>query len=197
MSDALSAGLRARLLQTAREAITAHVQGARWTLSPEGEAELLQARCAFVSLKHAGNGELRGCVGRTDPRGPLLIAVADAAVAAACADPRFPPVTPEELCSLRVQISVLGPLADVRPEEVEVGRHGLVVCHQGRTGLLLPQVAVQYGWDRETFLSWTCRKAGLTPESWREMGCRIQAFTAEVFDETDEAQPEAPASGGR
>ena len=112
--------------------------------------------------------------------------VQECAVAAATEDPRFPPVSPDELSSLRVEISVLTPLVLIRPEEVEVGRHGLMIAQGRRRGLLLPQVPVEWGWDRETFLDQTCVKAGLPPSAWRH-GATLWAFTAEVFGEEEPA----------
>jgi AmmeMemoRadiSam system protein A len=110
--------------------------------------------------------------------------VAETAQAAAFDDPRFAPVTEEDAPLLTVEISVLSPLQPIRPEEVVVGVHGLVIAKNGRRGLLLPQVPVEWGWDRETFLAQTCLKAGLTPDSWSQ-DADLQAFTAEVF--SDEA----------
>ncbi|GAB4239771.1 MAG: TIGR00296 family protein [Deltaproteobacteria bacterium] len=135
---------------------------------------------AFVTLKR--KGRLRGCIGYTDPVAPLFRVVQECAVAAATEDPRFPPVSPEELPSLRFEISVLTPLFPIRPEEVVVGRHGLMVTRGRMRGLLLPQVPVEWGWDRETFLDQVCAKAGLPPSAWRR-GATLQAFTAEVFGE--------------
>jgi len=111
--------------------------------------------------------------------------VRECAVAAAVRDPRFKPVTPVELADLHIEISVLSTLTDVRPEEVEVGRHGLLISRSFHRGLLLPQVATQWHWDREQFLEQTCLKAGLPPDAWRHEA-RIQAFTAEVFAEAED-----------
>jgi len=97
-------------------------------------------------------------------------------------DPRFPPVRAAELDMLQLEISVLSPMFTIAPEDVVVGKHGLLISHGGRRGLLLPQVAPEWGWDRETFLAQTCRKAGLPPDQWRH-GAKIEAFTAEVFGE--------------
>ncbi len=135
---------------------------------------------AFVTLKK--KGRLRGCIGYTEAVAPLFKVVQECAVAAATEDPRFPPVTPAELPSIDLEISVLTPLVPIRADEVEVGRHGLMVSHLGRRGLLLPQVPVELGWDRETFLDQTCVKAGLPPDAWRR-GATLEAFTAEVFGE--------------
>jgi len=110
--------------------------------------------------------------------------VQECAVAAGSEDSRFPPVSPKELPSLRVEISVLTPLVPIRPEEVEVGRHGLMVAQGRMRGLLLPQVPVEWGWDRETFLDQVCVKAGLPPSAWRH-GATLLAFSAEVFGEDE------------
>jgi len=128
------------------------------------------------------NGRLRGCIGYTEAVAPLFKVVQECAVAAATEDPRFPPVSPEELPSLRVEISVLTPLFPIRPEEVVIGTHGLMVAQEGMRGLLLPQVPVEWGWDRERFLDQVCVKAGLPSSAWRH-GATLRAFTAEVFGE--------------
>jgi AmmeMemoRadiSam system protein A len=113
---------------------------------------------------------------------PLVQTVAETAAAAAFEDPRFAPVTDEEAPELKVEISILTVPRPISPEEVVVGKHGLIIGQHGRRGLLLPQVPLEHGWDRETFLSQTCIKAGLSPEAWRE-GATIEGFTAEVFGE--------------
>jgi uncharacterized protein (TIGR00296 family) len=92
-------------------------------------------------------------------------------------------VTESELPEVEIEISALGPLRPIRPEDVEVGRHGLLISHQGRRGVLLPQVPVEHDWDRETFLDHTCLKAGLLPGAWKEEGVELLSFTAEVFGE--------------
>ncbi len=130
--------------------------------------------------------ELRGCVGYAVPIAPLYRAVAETARAAAFEDSRFLPVTKEEAVKLEVSLSVLSLLFPIHPEAVEVGRHGLILSQGGRRGLLLPQVPVEHGWDRETFLEQTCRKAGLPLDAWRK-AATIEAFTAEVFSDADVA----------
>jgi len=118
------------------------------------------------------------------PIAPLNRAVAETARAAAFEDSRFSPVTREEASRLGVSLSVLSLLFPIHPQAVEVGRHGLVVSQGARRGLLLPQVPVEHGWDRTTFLEQTCRKAGLPLDAWRQ-GATIEAFTAEVFSDPD------------
>jgi AmmeMemoRadiSam system protein A len=177
----LTAEERQALLRAARESIAAHFQRRRPQL-PAATGALAENRGAFVTL-HRRDGELRGCVGMMQSDRPLLDTVARMAVASATEDGRFLPVTEAELAGLRIEISALGPLAPVRPEEVEVGRHGLLISHAGRRGVLLPQVPVEHGWDRETFLAHTCRKAGLPADTWRERGVELLGFTASVFSE--------------
>jgi AmmeMemoRadiSam system protein A len=136
---------------------------------------------AFVTVKVGG--ELRGCIGRVDRTESLATVVARCARAAAFEDPRFDPIRPSDLPGLQVQVSVLSdpvPLADVTA--LEVGRHGLIVERGQCRGLLLPQVAVEYGWTPTEFLEHTCRKAGLSRDAWRE-GAELFVFEAEVFGE--------------
>lgn len=178
----LSAEERRTLLRVARNAIECRLAGREAARPPVGSA-LERSQGAFVTLKRRADGELRGCIGLVEPHQALFDAVARAAAAAATEDGRFEPVTPGELPGIAVEISVLGPLRTVRPEEVEVGRHGLLVRSGRRQGLLLPQVAGDHGWDRETFLDKACWKAGLPEDSWRKPGTEIQAFTADVFGE--------------
>lgn len=144
------------------------------------KAALAERYGAFVTLKR--NGELRGCIGNIVGTASLGETVAQMAKAAATADPRFPPLKPEELKGLELEISVLTPLEPViDPNDIVVGRHGLFIVYGNNRGLLLPQVATEQGWDRETFLEQTCWKAGLPPGAWRNPGAQIYKFSAEVF----------------
>ncbi len=181
-SGELSAEERALLLRTARDAIVAHLRGRRAPL-PEATGALAEERGAFVTLHRRQDHALRGCVGLLRTDRSLLATVARMAVAAASEDGRFDPVTADEPDSLEIEISALGPLRPIRPEQVEVGRHGLLISHRGRRGVLLPQVPTEYGWDRETFLAHTCLKAGLPEDAWQEPGVELLAFTATVFAE--------------
>jgi AmmeMemoRadiSam system protein A len=157
------------LLRAARGAIESHFTG---EAAPREEATpaLREARGAFVTLRRREGGELRGCVGVMEGQAPLLETVVRVAVAAATADGRFDPVTRGELTGLAVEVSALSPLREVRPQEVEVGQHGLFLRCGEQQGVLLPQVAVEHGWDRETFLDRTCWKAGLPAGTWRKPG---------------------------
>ena len=172
---------RALLLQLARDAITAHVTGTR-ARAPELSGVLAQPGGAFVSIHK--DDQLRGCIGHVEPDEPLGIVIPRCAVAACSTDPRFPPVTPGELPRLDVELSLLGSLEPVSAaDEIEVGRHGLVVEQGWRRGLLLPQVATEWNWDRDTFLAYTCRKAGLPHDAWKK-GAKLWRFEAEVFGES-------------
>lgn len=140
---------------------------------------LEQSFGAFVTLKR--QGRLRGCIGHIVGDKPLRETVAEMAQAAAFNDPRFPPVTLDEIAGLDVEISVMSPLHQCDPNSVEPGRHGLLVRRGGRSGLLLPQVASEHGWDRKTFLAQTCLKAGLPPDAWQDQETDIFCFEAVVF----------------
>jgi len=173
---------RQLLLRLAREAIAAHVnhqfQSAVSNLQP---AILAKPAGAFVTL-HKG-GDLRGCIGHIEPNEPIGTVVPRCAVAASSSDPRFPPVAADELSSIDIEISLLGPLEPIAgSDEIVVGRHGLVVERGWQRGLLLPQVATEWNWDAEAFLSHTCQKAGLSSDAWRH-GAKVWRFDAEVFGE--------------
>jgi AmmeMemoRadiSam system protein A len=143
---------------------------------------LSEPRGVFVTFKRGD--ELRGCIGWVEPHGPLAEGVREMATAAA-EDPRLDPVRADELPAIRIEISALTPPRRVTsPEEIRVGEHGLIVRRGFDSGLLLPQVAVEHRWDRETFLRQTCRKAGLPAEAWKEAGTEIRVFEAEVFGES-------------
>jgi uncharacterized protein len=169
------------LLRLARESILSSLG---WQFAPEAShpEHLRENRGVFTTIYVKGN--LRGCVGYAMPIAPLFRAVAETARSAAFEDSRFPAISPGEVAGLEVSLSILSPLFEVRPEQVEVGRHGLVVSEGYRRGLLLPQVPLEWNWDREAFLAQTCRKAGLPPDAWR-FGAQLQAFTAEVFGDSD------------
>lgn len=149
-------------------------------LPPPPTEKLKQPMGAFVTLKI--NDNLRGCIGSVVGVSPLHETVATMAQSAAFEDPRFPPLRVEEFESLEIEISVLSPLEPCPDaERVEVGRHGLIVRKGGRSGLLLPQVPLEHGWNRETFLRHTCFKAGLPPDSWRDADAELYWFEAVVF----------------
>jgi AmmeMemoRadiSam system protein A len=174
-----SAEERKLLLRYAHESIRARFLG-RTFEPPAPSPHLAEQRGAFTTLHVAG--KLRGCIGYIIAANPLYLAVIETASSAAFEDPRFVPVRETELPLLQIEISVLSPIAPIAAKEVEVGRHGLVISHHGHRGLLLPQVPLEWGWDRERLLAETCRKAGLPADAWQR-GATIEAFTAEVFSE--------------
>ncbi len=179
----LSPAVRRALLDLARQSIRAYLSESRYLrVGVDFDAVAPAHRGAFVSL-HTASGDLRGCIGTILPVGPLDETVSRMAVAAAVEDPRFLPVTLPELVNLVIEISALTVPEPADPERVEVGRHGLIVTRGPRKGLLLPQVATEWGWDRVEFLDQTCRKAGLPAGAWREPGTRIEWFEAEVWGE--------------
>ena len=172
---------KASLLRLARESIVDQVTGSNQAVEPDRAAA--EASGVFVTIKR--RGELRGCLGTLACNDGLDREVARCARDAASQDPRFPPVSADEIPELSLEISVLGPLERIDPvgaDSVTVGRHGLVVEHGPHRGLLLPQVATEWGWTAEQFLRQTCRKAGLPDDAWRT-GARVFRFDAEVFGE--------------
>jgi AmmeMemoRadiSam system protein A len=146
-------------------------------------AALWEDRACFVTLWRRDNAELRGCRGECRARQPLALAVGYMALAAGLDDPRFSAATADELPLLRVEISVLTPLRPIAPQEVEVGRHGLMIVAGRQRGLLLPQVAVEHHLDREQFLEAVCWKAGLEPDAWRATNAALWAFETESWAE--------------
>lgn len=174
---------RRALLGLARRAIVEAVCGRPLPETLTSSPELARPAGAFVSL-HRGK-QLRGCIGQIEALESLAATVARCAVAASLEDPRFEPLLPEEVPQVEVEISVLSPHAPIRLEEIEVGKHGLLVTRARMRGLLLPQVATQFGWPAQRFLEETCRKAGLDPDAWTDPATKVEAFTAEVFSDAD------------
>jgi AmmeMemoRadiSam system protein A len=171
---------RALLLRTAREIIAAYVEG-RSAPAVLHVGILARYAGAFVTLHK--NGELRGCIGHIEADQPLGDVVSRCALGACSTDPRFSAVTLSELPQLELELSLLGPLEAIAgPDDIEIGSHGLVVESGRRRGLLLPQVATEWKWDRETFLAHTCHKAGLPLDAWKH-GAKLWRFEAEVFGE--------------
>jgi AmmeMemoRadiSam system protein B/AmmeMemoRadiSam system protein A len=175
---------RKKLIEIARTSIKRYLEdGKEPELSVE-EAKFKELGAAFVTLERGGR--LRGCIGYTIAEKPLYQTVSECAILAATQDPRFRPVTLEELQEIEIEISVLSPLQKVDDvDEIIVGLHGLLIDKGGRRGLLLPQVAVEWKWNRSQFLENVCHKAGLPSDAWRE-GADIYIFSAEVFREGKE-----------
>jgi AmmeMemoRadiSam system protein A len=175
---------RKTLLRIARQSIADVLDGHASEWKADDFDEILRRPAgAFVTLK-THDDDLRGCIGSIQAVHPLYQAVASSAISAAFRDPRFPPLHAGELDQLDLEISVMGPIELVgNIEEIVPGRDGLIISQGRNAGLLLPQVATEYGWDRQMFLEQTCVKAGLHRDSWKTAGCRIEKFSAVVFGE--------------
>jgi AmmeMemoRadiSam system protein A len=170
-----------KLLRIARETLTEHLTAGTTPEYTPHEPGLLQQVAAFVTLRRR-NGELRGCIGRIEVSRPLYRTVQESVISAATSDFRFPPVTAAELNDILIEISALSPFQPIdSPDEIHIGRHGLLIRKDLRVGLLLPQVASDRGWDRDEFLRAICLKAGLPTGAWRDAD--LYVFSAEVFEE--------------
>ncbi|MBD3369234.1 AmmeMemoRadiSam system protein A [Candidatus Fermentibacteria bacterium] len=173
---------RKGLLRLARRSVRAAAEGSPPPEPPEGGIYGREGG-AFVTLHK--RDELRGCIGHFTGEGGIGRTVVKMAAAAAVQDPRFPPVRPDELENIDIEISILSKMVPAKPEEVQPGKHGVYVRYGPFSGTLLPQVATEQGWDRETFLDHSCLKAGLDPGAWRDGRADIMIYTAEVFGEKD------------
>jgi AmmeMemoRadiSam system protein A len=171
------------LLQVARQTLETYLASGEQAHFHSEKPALNQMRAVFVTLWRRDTGELRGCRGESIARRPLVDAVSAMAIAAAADDPRFFPVTPEELPKLRIEINALTPLTPVRPSEVEVGRHGLLIVRGGAAGLLLPEVPVRFRWNRQQFLEGVCQKAGLQRDAWRRDDVELYGFESDEWGE--------------
>ena len=178
-SFSLSSQEKEDLLRLARMAVERFVNGKEVINYTAQNPNFLSKKGAFVTLKK--QGRLRGCIGFTEPVLPLYETIIRASIYASTQDPRFPPVSPEELKDLEVEISVLTPLEKIdNPRLIQVGKHGLIISKNGKKGLLLPQVPVENNWSREQFLRHTCLKAGLPEDAWQK-GAELYVFEAIVF----------------
>ncbi len=174
------------LLRLARQTIEQYAADQKTQAGPDDTelGDILKStRGAFVTLHKRGN--LRGCIGTFEGQGRLVDTIQTMAVSAGWQDPRFPSLTEDEIAQLDIEISVLSPLRKTDDvNEIEVGKHGIYITKDYHRGVLLPQVAVEYGWDRQTFLEQTCIKAGLPKQAWKK-DVVIEIFSADVFGEKD------------
>jgi len=182
-SNMLNDAQRKRLLQIARESITSYVKDGKRKQFSESDPLLNQPMGAFVTLHE--DGELRGCIGNMVGQGPLYNTVADMAIEAATGDPRFSRMSAQEIDKIDIEISVLSPLQKVKSaDEIKIPGHGVIVRRDFRSGVYLPQVATETGWNKEEFLTSLCaHKAGLKPDAWKDPATELYTFTAEVFGE--------------
>jgi AmmeMemoRadiSam system protein B/AmmeMemoRadiSam system protein A len=188
MKGLLNQKQKKRLLEIARKTIETYVREGKTAEFTEDDEVLHKEMGAFVTLhKH---GQLRGCIGNMVGRGPLYLTVRNMAIESATQDPRFAPVKENELKDIDIEISVLSPLEKIdSPDKIVMGRHGVLVQRGFRSGVYLPQVATETGWDKEEFMNSLClHKAGIPATSWKDGSCDIYIFSAEVFGEKDKAE---------
>jgi AmmeMemoRadiSam system protein A len=179
----LSPADRRTLLNLARQTLTSYLQNGSIPDFHSDSPGLLEPRATFVTLRVRATGDLRGCRGETQARHPLIESVARMTIVSATDDPRFPAVKAVEIPTLHIEINALTSLTPMLPQEVEIGRHGLMLAQGGHAGLLLPEVAVRYDWDTETFLRAVCRKAGLRENAWTAPETKLFGFETEVWGE--------------
>jgi AmmeMemoRadiSam system protein A len=182
----LSEADRRAALELARTAVVVAVSQRKLPDLIPREGIFAERRGVFVTL-HVRR-RLQGCIGVTEATEPLGEAIARCAFGAALEDPRFTPMTQEQLGDLSIEISLLSPLEPISPESIEIGRHGLFIHLHAHRGLLLPQVAIEHQFTREQFLEETCRKAGLRREAWRDAEASLFGFTCDVFSETSQGE---------
>ncbi|MGB9711704.1 MAG: AmmeMemoRadiSam system protein A [Dissulfurimicrobium sp.] len=183
--DQFSKEERRFLLELARKTIDAKLKDAPLSIPIVREPRLQRHSGVFVTLHKHGN--LRGCIGTFVSNKPLYEQVMDMAISSAFHDPRFRPLTSQELKEIDIEISVLSPLRLISSiNEIEIGTHGIYIISGPYSGVLLPQVATEYGWDRLTFLDQTCLKAGLAPGCWKDPATKIYIFSADIFSEQSE-----------
>ena len=181
MSELLTKDEQQQLLKIARDTIVSYVTSGSFSPVENASDGLNVTSGCFVTIKQ--HGKLRGCIGNFVSDQPLHKLVQEMALSAATRDPRFYPMKPDDLANFELDISVLSPLRKIDDvNEIQVGVHGIYIIKNSSRGVLLPQVATEYGWDRETFLKQTCLKAGLPEDAWK-MGCDIYIFSALVFGE--------------
>ncbi|NYT01351.1 MAG: TIGR00296 family protein [Methanosarcinales archaeon] len=180
-------------VKLARDALAAYLQSRQKNV-PEGLAPVFEERRGVFVTLHL-NGELRGCIGYPQPVMPLARAIVDSAIHAGTGDPRFPPVTAEELKRIDIEVTILTPPERLEgdrmklPQAVKIGKHGLIVSKGMLSGLLLPQVATEWNFDPEDFLCQTCLKAGLPVDAWLDPQTEVQCFEAQIFSEEGPGGP--------
>jgi uncharacterized protein len=182
VNKSLTSSEKSTLLNIARQAIETVVRTGQVQVEPREEKTLNVRSGCFVTIRNSGT--LRGCIGNFQSELPLFKEVAEMAAASATKDPRFYPMKEEDLGHFSLEISVLSPLHKIDSiSEIEVGKHGIYLEKSYYRGVLLPQVAVEHGWDRTTFLQQTCLKAGLATDAWQSDDAEIYIFSAQIFSE--------------
>jgi len=185
MSTQLSAQFRFKLLRVARHSLENFLKNGDRIQFPTEIPILLEKRAVFVTLRNKRNGDLRGCIGQSKPRYPLIEAIAKTVISSAVDDIRFPSLTIDELPDLLIEINVLSPLSPSKPEDVQIGKHGLMINKGSRGAIFLPEVAVSNAWDLHTFLDELCRKADLPEGSWHDREAELYVFESETWSENE------------
>ena len=185
MSTQLSAQFRLKLLHVARQSLENFLENGERIQFPTEIPELLEKRAVFVTLRNRENRDLRGCIGQSKPRYPLIEAVAKTAISSAVDDTRFPSITLDELPNLLIELNLLSPLAPSKPEDIKIGKHGLMINKGSKGALFLPEVAVSNGWDLHKFLEELCRKADLPKGRWHEREAELYVFESEAWSENE------------
>ena len=185
MSIQLSAQLRLKLLRVARQSLANFLENGNLIQFPTEIPELLEMRAVFVTLRNRDHGDLRGCLGQSKPRYPLIEAVAKTVISSAVDDTRFPSLTLDELPDLLIELNVLSPMSPSKPENVVIGKHGLMINKGSKGALFLPEVAVSNDWDLNTFFDELCRKADLPKGSWNNRYTELYVFESEAWSENE------------
>ena len=183
MINHLSTELRLKLLRVARQSLENFLENGDHIQFPTEIPELLEKRAVFVTLRKRSNGDLRGCIGHSKPRYPLIEAVAKTAISSAVDDSRFTPLKIYELQDLLIEINVLSPMYPSKPDNVEIGKHGIMINKGSKGALFLPEVAVSNDWDLNTFFDELCRKADLPKGSWNNRYAELYVFESEAWGE--------------
>ena len=183
MATHLSAELRLKLLRVARQSLENFMENGDHIQFPTEIPELLEKRAVFVTLRKRSNGDLRGCIGHSKPRYPLIEAVAKTAISSAVDDSRFSPLKIDELPDLLIEINVLSSMEPSKPEYIKIGEHGLMIKKGLKGSLFLPEVAVSNDWDLYTFLDELCLKAELPKGSWKDHKTELYVFKSEAWGE--------------
>ena len=185
MINHLSKELRLKLLLVARQSLENFMENGDHIQFPTEIPQLLEKRAVFVTLRKRSNGNLRGCIGHSKPRYPLIEAVAKTAISSAVDDSRFTPLKIDELPDLLIELNVLSPMSPSKPENVEIGKHGLMINKGSKGALFLPEVAVSNDWDLNTFFDELCRKADLPKGSWNNRYAELYVFESEAWGENE------------
>ena len=185
MITQLSAELKLKLLRVARQSLENFMENGSQIQFPTEIPELIETRAVFVTLRKRSNGDLRGCIGHSKPRYPLIEAVAKTAISSAMDDSRFTPLKIDELPNLLIEINVLSPMVPSKPENVEIGKHGLMINKGPKGALFLPEVAVSNDWDLNTFFDELCRKADLPKGSWNNRYAELFVFESEAWGDNE------------